>query len=625
MKQLVSNRWYSLASLLLVLTCGAVLYLKPQVGGWVILIILLPWMVRLTTGRLTFERTFFVIPLALFIMTAAIGVWAAYDQQAAWEKFWIIISAAALFAAVVSQPKANLGLVTGLVGILGVIIAIVYFFTNDWHDQATDLAVINRAGEWIMSVRPISGSLSLPPNFIGGVLAMLVPIPFSLAVYCWRKGEYVKTIISMSMVLVISIGLILTSSRGAWIALLIAIFGWILWRLSVSIADKINQPYWLIYCLLLVILVIPAILLIITSPGGFVGLVDLAPGLPSGDSRLELFQSTVKLIGDFPFTGGGLRSFAGLYSQYIMVTPYFLYSYGHNFYLDTILEQGFLGGFALFVLILGSIWYVVKQVLNDSSDYQVTIISEAVLVGVIVLLIHGLIDDPLYGDLGTPLLLFLPGLALMLVSIGKPMPDTINQSKESGASFKRSRSSLNKLILPGGLIALSMIAVIVFNKQLIASWYADLGAVEMSRQELTNWPLNRWVSSTDVSYLQQAQNLFAAALTHNQQERTALHRRGLIAMQNRNFRTAQTELERAYKVDSEHRGIQKSLGYAYAWGGDFDQSKRMLREIYEAENEMGVYSWWWGEQDRGDLAQQAKDMEGILHELKLKNQELGVD
>ena len=56
-----------------------------------------------------------------------------------------------------------------------------------------------------------------------------------------------------------------------------------------------------------------------------------------------------------------------------------------------------------------------------------------------------------------------------------------------------------------------------------------------------------------------------------------------------------------------------------------DKSKYRLRDIREAENEMGVYSWWWGEQDRGDLARHAKDMEGILHELMKNDPEMGVD
>ena len=101
--------------------------------------------------------------------------------------------------------------------------------------------------------------------------------------------------------------------------------------------------------------------------------------------------------------------------------------------------------------------------------------------------------------------------------------------------------------------------------------------------------------------------------------------RRLIATQKRDFEMAQVELAKANIVDPEHRGIRKSLGYAYVWGGELDKPKYLLWDIREAENEMGVYSWWWGEQDRGDLAQQAKAMEGILNALNQNDPERGGD
>jgi hypothetical protein len=38
----------------------------------------------------------------------------------------------------------------------------------------------------------------------------------------------------------------------------------------------------------------------------------------------------------------------------------------------------------------------------------------------------------------------------------------------------------------------------------------------------------------------------------------------------------------------------------------------MLQGISEARDEMEVYSWWWGENNRRDLATQASEMESIL-------------
>ncbi len=218
MQQLVGNRWFALAELLVVFAYGAVVTIWPQLGGWLVVLVLLPWLIRIVSGRVAFKKSAFIVPMALIVITAGIGVWAAYDQQAAWGKFWIIIGAVAVCIALVNQPRANLGVITSLVGLMGVIIAIIFIMNNEWNTQSSDLDVINRAGGWIMANRPSIGSLSLSPNIAGGLLAILVPIPFALGLFSWKKGDRAKAILSLAMGMVVLIGLFLTSSRGAWIA-----------------------------------------------------------------------------------------------------------------------------------------------------------------------------------------------------------------------------------------------------------------------------------------------------------------------------------------------------------------------------------------------------------------------
>ncbi len=133
MQQLVGNRWFALAELLIVFAYGAVVTIWPKLGGWLVVLVLLPWLIRIVSGRVTFEKSAFIVPLALTVNTAGIGIWAAYDRQAAWGKFWIIIGAVAVFTALVNQPKANLGVIASLVGLMGVIIAIIFIRNNEWN------------------------------------------------------------------------------------------------------------------------------------------------------------------------------------------------------------------------------------------------------------------------------------------------------------------------------------------------------------------------------------------------------------------------------------------------------------------------------------------------------------
>jgi predicted Zn-dependent protease len=83
-------------------------------------------------------------------------------------------------------------------------------------------------------------------------------------------------------------------------------------------------------------------------------------------------------------------------------------------------------------------------------------------------------------------------------------------------------------------------------------------------------------------------------------------------MQRRDFDAAQKELENAFVIDPDHRGIRKSLGYAYVWGDKLERAERLLGEINEAKSEMEVYTWWWKENDRSDLSSQANELVKIL-------------
>jgi O-antigen ligase len=611
MQQLFSNRWFALAEFISVLIISALIVMQPRWGSWLVILILLPWLSRLIFGRLTFERTVLVIPIALFIITAVIGVWAAYDQQAAINKLWVILGAFAVFASLVSQPKANLGVVASLVGLLGVIIAIIFLLTNDWQSQSSDLDLIKRAGDWIMAIRPPVDQVFLTPNFAGGLLAILVPIPFAISIHFWHKKDLIKSILAVGMVIVILWGLFLTSSRGAWIALLGGAAMWMLWRFSLYLAAKTNKPPLIIFGLLLLITILPLIWIISILPGGIVAITERIPGLPTGGSRYDLAVNTSKLIGDYPFTGGGLRSFPGQYSQYILVIPHFLFAYSHNFYLDVTFEQGIVGGLAIFGVIIGAAWMLMANVRPFSKISITSLLSGAVITSTFVLLLHGLVDDALYGDLGSPLLLLIPGFAVLMIKENQQIFEE-DQEQASSKPGNNIGGLVAKVRIPVILFFILLFGIIIFRKPIIASWYANMGAVDMAKWDLAEWPQNQWDANPEVGRLESAQQQFVKAVSLDPNQRTAWHRSGLIAVQAREFDAAQDELTRAFQIDPEHRGIRKSLGYVLAWNGEFAQAALLLEGIGEARDEMEVYTWWWQDNQQPELADRASNLAQIL-------------
>jgi O-antigen ligase len=611
MQQLFSNRWFALAEFISVLIISALIVMQPRWGSWLVILILLPWLSRLIFGLLTFERTVLVIPIALFIITAVIGVWAAYDQQAAINKLWVILGAFAVFASLVSQPKANLGVVASLVGLLGVIIAIIFLLTNDWQSQSSDLDLIKRAGDWIMAIRPPVDQVFLTPNFAGGLLAILVPIPFAISIHFWHKKDVIKSILAVGMVIVILWGLFLTSSRGAWIALLGGAAMWMLWRFSLYLAAKTNKPPLIIFGLLLLITILPLIWIISILPGGIVAITERIPGLPTGGSRYDLAVNTSKLIGDYPFTGGGLRSFPGQYSQYILVIPHFLFAYSHNFYLDVTFEQGIVGGLAIFGVIIGAAWMLMANVRPFSKISITSLLSGAVITSTFVLLLHGLVDDALYGDLGSPLLLLIPGFAVLMIKENQQIFEE-DQEQASSKPGNNIGGLVAKVRSPVILFFILLFGIIIFRKPIIASWYANMGAVDMAKWDLAEWPQNQWDANPEVGRLESAQQQFVKAVSLDPNQRTAWHRSGLIAVQAREFDAAQDELTRAFQIDPEHRGIRKSLGYVLAWNGEFAQAALLLEGIGEARDEMEVYTWWWQDNQQPELADRASNLAQIL-------------
>jgi len=521
---------------------------------------------RAAAGRFPFRRTWFDLPLLIFLLTAAVGVWAAYDHDRAWAKFWVIVSAVVLYYALVSQPVENLWLVAGLASLCGVFISAYFLLTHDWQALPADIGALNRVGLWWMSFRPALPLRPIHPNIAGGLMAMLLPFPIAIALRAWHRPRISLGAFALITGGLISVGLLMTSSRAAWFALAAALGVWLLWGASGLAAQRMRRSRNLVFSVALLCVCIPAAMYALNYPGGLVALANKLPGLASGTSRLDLARYTFHLIGDFPFTGGGLGTFAGLYSRYVMIIPVFLFSYSHNFLLDVALEQGVFGFLALVAVMLGSAWLLAAQIFQKRDlAADVSFLTWAVAAGLIVVGLHGLLDDALYGNGGTPLLFLLAG---MTVAVTRPVSDA---ARPTPTRALRARSW--KTIGGAAVVAAVVVAIPLglFYKPALASWYANLGAVEMARIELAEWR-DGAVNDPGTPDLSLAEGLLNRALQMNSGNRIANHRLGLMAMQQSDFTAAAARLEAAHASDQGNRGLNKALGHDYVWLGQLDRA-----------------------------------------------------
>ncbi len=576
----------------MVLMCGVIWYRWPQTGGWLLLVAFIPWMLRTIAGRETVRCTLLDVPVGLFVLTALFAVWAAYDQSTAWGKFWQISSAVLLFYALSRQPRLNFWKVAYLFSGITAVLGLYFMLTHDWRLQPADLALLNQLGRRWMEIRPDIQLLGLHPNIAGGLIAFLLPFPVVLVLRALQLGKLKTGLFATFTGLLAGIGLVFTSSRAAWAALLVGLGVWLLWGLSAGLSRRLSRTQGFIFLAIVLPIVAATIVLLLKWPAVIEDIFGYLPGINSSVSRLEIYANTLRLVVDFPVTGGGLAAFPGLYSQYVMSIPVFLFGYSHNLYLDLALEQGALGLVAFLAIMVVSLWMLM-------TDKRSPMLRWACITGLLIMLTHGLADDAVYGVQGTPLLFALPGLAVAIHRYKSNTKLPVNQTP----------SGWRIGVIMFAVISLIALSLIAFAAQgaLLSAWHANLGAVRMARYELVEFPSAVWQETLDLEALYPTIESLKRSLQYNPENVTANFRLGTLAMLGRDFRTAQTFLEQAHAADPNHRGSRKVLGYCYAWLGRPEQAASLLSTIPEARSELEVYEWWWSERGRADLSQFAAE------------------
>ena len=597
MRQLVDNRWFAITELLLVIISAVAWMLIPRFGIVFSLIALLPWALRFLKGRHPFQRTPMDWLIAIFLITAWVGYWAAYDKSAAWIKVWLIVSAILLYYALSAQPKQNLVFLSFLSFCFALLLSFYFCLTYDFGDSG------GRLGIWWMNHRP---HVDWPGIHYDDVLGLILISAILAFHWLWNtsKRSFGSVAVVMQIFFLLGMGIValvfgLTLSRGIELMALGAVGFWVLWRASTLSGSNLRVRA------IFPVLVLTYLVVMITV--AYLGPASEAPGSMQSDygtnSRAELLTRGSYFLVDYPITGSGLASFPGLYSRYILIIPFFYFANSYNLFLDVTLEQGVIAGSTFILLYLGSLFIVSKAIVKDPPN-ELWLMRWLGLFALIVTVVHGIFYDYLYNGNGT---------ALLFYPLGMAMTGVVNETSAAKQSFKQSKIIYSRNgVLIGVLLAVSAILALNLNK-IIPLWYANLGAIRMSQAELKDFPTNEWSTYESVPHLELAETTLQSALQYEPYNQTANYRLGLISMLRQDFRTAAAYLEIAYRKAPHHRGIIKSLGYCYVWLGDMDKAQKLLDRIPEAQHEMEVYIWWWGTQGRPDLSENASIIVSLLN------------
>ena len=594
MRQLVDNRWFALTYLLLVMMSVVTWILIPRFGIVFTLIALLPWVLRFLARNLPFRRTPFDWLLAIFLATAWVGYWAAYDKSAAWIKVWLIVSAVLLYYALCAQPKENLIFLSILSFCFALGLSLYSCLTYDFAGSSGRFAM------WWTNHRPHVDWPAIHPGNASGLVLISTILAFDWLWTTSRKFIGSGTIV-LQLFLMLGMGMVvfvfvLIHSHAIKVISLGAVGLFVLWKVSTLSGSNVR-----VRALFPVLVLSYLIVLIIYA---YLGPASAVPGSTLSDygmnSRTELLRRGAYLLMDYPITGAGLASFPGLYSQYILVIPHFYFRNSYNLFLDVAIEQGVTAGSILIILYLSSVLLVSRAIANETQN-EMRLMRWLGLFALIVTITHGLFYDYLYNGSGTALLFYPVGMAMIGVQTRKTPVDR---------AFHLLDTVLNKqTVVP--FIAITILLALNLNK-IVPFWYANLGAVQMSRAELKDFPTGQWATFEIVPRLKAAEVTLHSALQYDPDNETASYRLGLISMLRRDYETAAANLETAYEKAPNHRGIVKNLGYCYVWLGDMDKAQAMLDRIPEAQYEMGVYTWWWDTQRRPDLSERAALMISLL-------------
>ncbi len=224
------------------------------------------------------------------------------------------------------------------------------------------------------------------PNMAASVIAPFFPVALMLVLWPQARGQRAMAGIAL---VVLALGLALTQSRGAVLGVLVAVmlvsalasraWRWLWWGIGMGAIGAMVVRGRLIFALVL------------DSQEAF--------GKNSLLGRTEIWSRALHMGNDFAFSGVGLGMFqpaeAALYPTYVHVITSPDIPHPHNMYLWALAEMGYPGLIAwlAFFMILAVILLRGHRLPGRVADRRLAL---GLLGGLLVILVHGWVDTPLY-------------------------------------------------------------------------------------------------------------------------------------------------------------------------------------------------------------------------------------
>lgn len=537
------------------------------------------------------------VPWLLFLASAWIGVNVSFDPALSLSKFELIFGSIALYYTVATtQSVWGKKLVVWGLLLIGVGAALYFVTQTDFAQNPTKLVFLNRIGVLVHNIAPQFGFHTPHPNLMAGILLLALPYSAGLTYEALKRKRWLGMGLSATVGLVLLFGLLMTTSRGALLALalLVAVGAYLYFAAQIAkragvatgmgIAGAVNA------------LLVVAVLAIVLGGNRIGSAINAVSGGVGGVPRLELYQQVIELTQDYSFTGAGLSTFSPNFSTYALLINVPFLPHGHNLILQIWYEQGILGLVAFVWFIIAYYAWALRRRARMNWLAVVSIAATTLI------LLHGLVDVLFYFSRVISLMFIPIGLTVCALDPFTPL--------ETSPSTSSRRARIAGVTTASALLLLFLLLFVTRREQLTAQWLANWGSLKQSQLEV---PQIRFPNPTPpevrrITDLSDAEILFKDAVAHDPQNRVANARLGLILLDRFDFQVAVGHLEMAYRADKNNRAVIKALGLAYLWTGHFDQAEVLLKQIPEAAIELGYTVSEWRERGRSDLASNAQQM-----------------
>ncbi len=589
------RNWLPTVELLLAAAAAALWYLRRGLTEGAFRTGLLPLgllvammaLAALRTG-VRVRPTAFAVPLALLLLTAGLSMTVAYDPNLAWNKGWLLVGALGLYTALAHQPDRLRRYValSGL-GAASAGLTLYFLLSADWTDLALEAPALAdlglRISRRLLWALPLDRRLhAVNANVIGGMQALLLPVYVPLLLVPrrapdagpLRRGRIPLTVLGALGAALTLAGLILTVSRGAWVSVAAVGGLWIVWRALDALWRKSRR------------LGIAAVAILLA-----VGLAVVAvaarrapalDALPLVGDRVWLVRTGLPLARAVPFTGIGLGTFMMQYSTYSLLIHVGFVPHSHNMLLDLAIEQGVAGALAYAALVLTGGIYGLRA-LREASGAR-AVVLQAALASLGVGVLHGVVDDVLYGT---------HALLLLLVPFGV----LVSAGRESRSPGARTGPVATGGVVTAAFLLMGCLALGLTSGAdgIRAAWHANRGAVAQARLVLGAYDPDYRRPSLDTLRreldLSPALAHFRRALAYDPANPTARQRMAMIALDRRQFDAALTGMAALWQAGHRDRATRLLYGDALVAAGRVDEAVPIIAGLPFAHARLLGQAW----------------------------------